>query len=175
MHDVISDVVTIVCSPNEDFGRPSKHSETYFQTAVGNSPPFLTNLPFHDFPKTVNHDSWLKYLGNLCSPNEDFGKRNMMSGVSFRGTLRGCEYSICATTPRKMPRKDTPDPLFRFPKSSFGRHKIVKRQVCQNGGELPTAALNGIDLDVIASSNVYSDTRITCLKYHFESLLYALA
>jgi len=61
----------------------------------------------------------------------------------------------------------------RFVVEIFG--KIVKRQVCQNGGELPTAALNGIDLDVIASSNVYSDTRITCLKYHFESLLYALA
>jgi len=24
--------------------------------AVGNSPPFLTNLPFHDFPKYFNHD-----------------------------------------------------------------------------------------------------------------------
>ncbi len=28
--------------------------------AVGNSSPFLTNLPFHDFPKIVNHESWLK-------------------------------------------------------------------------------------------------------------------
>jgi len=26
------------------------------QTAVGNSPPFLTNLPFHEFPKYFNHD-----------------------------------------------------------------------------------------------------------------------
>jgi hypothetical protein len=25
------------------------------EAAVGNSPPFWTNLPFHDFPKTVNH------------------------------------------------------------------------------------------------------------------------
>ena len=63
----------------------------------------------------------------LCSPNEDFGKRNSGSGVCFRGTLRGCEYSIWATSPRKVPRKDTPDALFRFPKSSFGRHKFFVR------------------------------------------------
>jgi len=44
--------------------------------------------------------------------------------VSFRGSLRGCEYCIWATNARKITRKDTPDPLFRFPKSSFGRHKI---------------------------------------------------
>jgi len=42
--------------------------------------------------------------------------------------LRGCEYSIWATTIRKMHRKDTPDPLFHFPKSSFGRHKIVEKK-----------------------------------------------
>jgi len=65
-------------------------------------------------------------INNLCSPNEDFGNRNSRSGVSFRRTLRGCEYSIWATNPRKVPRKHTPDLLFRFPKSSFGRHKIVR-------------------------------------------------
>jgi hypothetical protein len=27
-----------------------------FSPAVGNSPPFLTNLPFHDFPKYFNHE-----------------------------------------------------------------------------------------------------------------------
>ena len=32
------------------------------ETAVGNSPPFLTNLPFHYFAKTVNHELWFKYL-----------------------------------------------------------------------------------------------------------------
>jgi len=31
-----------------------------FIAAVGNSSAFLTNLPFHDIPKNVNHDSWLK-------------------------------------------------------------------------------------------------------------------
>ena len=25
------------------------------EPAVGNSPPFLTNLPFHNFPKLMNH------------------------------------------------------------------------------------------------------------------------
>jgi len=62
---------------------------------------------------------------SLCLPNEDVGKRNRRSGVSFRGTLRGCEYSILATNARKITRKDTPDLRFRFPTSSFGRHKIV--------------------------------------------------
>ena len=37
-------------------------------------------------------------------PNEDAGKRNSRSGVSFRGTLRGCEYSIWATNARKITR-----------------------------------------------------------------------
>jgi len=92
-------------------------------------------------------------------PNEDVGKRNSTSGVSFRWTLRGCEYSIWATNHRKVPRKDTPDISRRqltpvFDKPAFSRFfqnceplivveifgKIVKRQVCQNGGELPTAA-----------------------------------
>ena len=59
----------------------------------------------------------------LCLPNDDVGNRNSRSGVSFRGTLRWCEYSIWATRPRKVPRKHTPDLLFRFPTSSFGRHK----------------------------------------------------
>ena len=67
-------------------------------------------------------DGCNKYRLNLCSPNEDFGKRNIGSGVSFRGSLRGCEYWIWATNARKITRKDTPDLLFRFPKSSFGEH-----------------------------------------------------
>ena len=44
--------------------------------------------------------------------------------MSFRDTLRGCEYSIWATNARKITRKDTPDLLFRLPKSSFGRHTL---------------------------------------------------
>ncbi len=35
-----------------------------FVSAVGNSPPFLTNLPFHDFPKHFNHSSWFQISGN---------------------------------------------------------------------------------------------------------------
>jgi len=31
-------------------------SHTDWNTAVGNSRPFLTNLPFHDFPNYFNHD-----------------------------------------------------------------------------------------------------------------------
>ena len=75
----------------------------------------------HECARFVN---WLTQSGVaiLCLPNEDFGKRNSRSGVSFRGTLRGCEYSIWATNARKITRQDTPDPRFRFPKSSFGEH-----------------------------------------------------
>jgi len=48
---------------------------------------------------------------SLCIPNEDLGKRNRRSSVSFRGTLRGCEYSIWATNARQIARKDTPELL----------------------------------------------------------------
>jgi len=54
------------------------------------------------------------------NPNEDIGRRNSASGVSFRGTLRGCKYLIWATNHRNVPRNDTPDALFRLPISSFG-------------------------------------------------------
>jgi len=37
--------------------------KSLFGAAVGNSPPFLTNLPFQDFPKYFNHDSWFTVLG----------------------------------------------------------------------------------------------------------------
>jgi len=56
----------------------------------------------------------------LCLPNEYFGKRNHRSGVSFRGTLRWLVAQIEYSHPRKAHRKDTPDTLFRFSKSSFG-------------------------------------------------------
>jgi len=80
------------------------------------SSPILTNRPLHDFPQLFQPQI-------VMLPTDDFGKRNSRSGVSFRRTLRGCEYSIWATNTRKVPRKHTPDLLFRFPKSSFGRHK----------------------------------------------------
>ncbi len=34
-------------------------------SAVGNSLAFLTNLPFHEFPKHFNHRSWFQISGNL--------------------------------------------------------------------------------------------------------------
>jgi len=33
--------------------------------AVGNSSPFLTNLPFHDFSNYFNHESWFTFLGKI--------------------------------------------------------------------------------------------------------------
>jgi hypothetical protein len=35
-----------------------------FISAIGNSPPFWTNLPFHKLSEIVNHELWLKSLGN---------------------------------------------------------------------------------------------------------------
>ena len=46
-------------------------------------------------------------------------------GVSFRGTLQGFVAQIKYSHPRKVPRKDTSDLLFRFPKSSFGMHNFM--------------------------------------------------
>jgi len=52
------------------FVRQNDHSTSsssmLFKPAVGNSPPFWThtNLPFHEFPEILNHERWLKYLGN---------------------------------------------------------------------------------------------------------------
>ena len=68
--------------------------------------------------------------------------------MSFRGTLRGCEYSIWATTIHKMPRKDTPDLLFRFPKSSFGRHKVAKGQLVRaEKTKIPIIIPNDFSID----------------------------
>ena len=40
-----------------------KNGSYWPDAGVCNSSPFLTNLPFRDFPKMMNHESWLKYLG----------------------------------------------------------------------------------------------------------------
>ncbi len=58
----------------------------------------------------------------LCSPNENFGRRNKRSCVHVRCKFHGCEYSIWATRPWKLHLKCTPDLLFCLPKSSFGEH-----------------------------------------------------
>ena len=52
-------------------------------------------------------------------PKRRFWKRNNRSGVTFRGNLRAFVAQIQYSHPRKVPRKDTPDLMFRFPKSSF--------------------------------------------------------
>jgi hypothetical protein len=56
------------CLPNGGEIRSKKGAscrrlcETPFRAAVGNSSPFLTNLPFHDFPNYFNHESWFTIL-----------------------------------------------------------------------------------------------------------------
>ena len=63
----------------------------------------------------------------LCIPNEDFGKRNSRSGVFLSNDFARVRIQIQYSHPRKVHRKETPDLLFRFPKSSFGMHKYAYR------------------------------------------------
>ena len=66
---------------------------------------------------------------SLCLPNEDFGRRNKRWSACFRGTFRGCEYLIWATNHCKVPRKSAFHLFFRLPKSSFGEHKVVTKDI----------------------------------------------
>ncbi len=66
--------------------------------------------------------SWLEIL---CSPNEDFGRRNKRWNADVRHTFQGCEYSIWATNHCKVRRTSAFHLLFRLPKSSFGEHKFI--------------------------------------------------
>jgi len=70
----------------------------------------------------------LSFVTTLCSPNEDFGRRNKRWNPDFRSTFQGCEYSIWATNPRKVSRKSGFYLLFILPKSSFGRDKLYGPQ-----------------------------------------------
>ena len=54
----------------------------------------LTNVP-QNIPKR----RFIDLLSILCLPNEDFGRQNKRSVVSFRRTFEGCEYSVSATMP----------------------------------------------------------------------------
>ena len=65
---------------------------------------------------------------NICSPNEDFGRRNKRWNPDFRSTFQGCENTIWATNPWKVSRKSGFHLLFLLPKSSFGRDKIQLRE-----------------------------------------------
>jgi len=93
-----------------------------FSTGGCNSSPFETFSPIGANLSTN------ACTINVCIPNEDCGKRNSGSGVSFRGILRGVVVQIEYSHPRKVPRKDTPDPLFRFPQYSFGMHKSPSKR-----------------------------------------------
>ena len=66
------------------------------------------------------------FVTTLCSPNEDFARMNKRWHAHFRGTFQGCEYLIWAKIHWKLLRNDTANRLFRFPKSSFGEHKLCK-------------------------------------------------
>ncbi len=76
----------------------------------------------------------------VCSPNEDFGRRNKRSIVSIRCTFQWGEYSIWAKKPCKLHRNDTTDLLFRLPKSSFGEHKW--ESTCAMGDSRSTTLTN---------------------------------
>ncbi len=63
-HSMLSSFVIILQTCYKQI-RISRTNASYgIASAVGNSRPFLTNLPFHEFPEIVNHELWLKCLGN---------------------------------------------------------------------------------------------------------------
>jgi len=53
---------------------------------------------------------------SLCLPNEDFGKRNSRSGVSFRGTLRAFVAQIETLTSSQSASKRHARPVVAFSK-----------------------------------------------------------
>jgi len=112
--------IQILCSQQEDFGRLNKRFimsflSTFqcFHQPSATRPRFLTNLPFHDFPKTVNHDSLLKYLGKSWKgrfvKNGGELPTTAFHGVSTLFGLRNMEIASkthsdqsCATPPRLL-------------------------------------------------------------------------
>ncbi len=51
--------------------------------------------PLFGIGRSVRYESCDFLAANSsCSPNEDFRRLDKASGVSFRGTLGGCEYSV---------------------------------------------------------------------------------
>jgi len=77
-----------------------------FCTAVGNSPPFLTNLPFHDSANTVNHELWLKYLAKSWKgrfvknggelPTAGFVSLGQKINMHHRTSTDSIHQSMCA-------------------------------------------------------------------------------
>ncbi len=81
-------------------------------------------IPFFE---TISISTISSNNSTLCSPNEDFGKRNNRSGVCFRWHFQSIVAQIEYARPWKVRRKDTTDLLFCRPKSSFGEHKLGLR------------------------------------------------
>jgi hypothetical protein len=63
-------------------------------------------------------------IKNLCSPNEDFGRRNKRWNPDFRLTFQWFVAQIEYSRPWKVLLKSGFHLLFLLPKSSFGRDKI---------------------------------------------------
>ena len=66
--------------------------------AVGNSPPFLTNLPFHDFPNYFNQESWFTML-QFWENHEKAGLSKM--GMSCRRLTRKVHFGL-STLPKSL-------------------------------------------------------------------------
>jgi len=64
------------------------------------------------------------FVTTLCSPNEDFGRRNKRWNPDFRSTFQWFVAQIEYSHPWKVPRKSGFHLLFLLPKSSFGRGKL---------------------------------------------------
>ncbi len=62
---------------------------------------------------------------SLCSPNEDFGRRNKIWNPDFRLTFQWLVAQIEYSRPWKVLRTSGFHLLFHLPKSSFGRDKVT--------------------------------------------------
>jgi hypothetical protein len=48
-----------------NFAKSERCEYPQYNSGVGNSPQFCTNLPFHEFPKIWNHELWLNCFGRF--------------------------------------------------------------------------------------------------------------
>jgi len=89
--------------------------------------PGLVSIKFDNAVLRNKIASLAKMHDKVMLPKRRFWKTEQWVGSAFSRDFARWEYSFWASNHRKVPRKSTPDPLFRFPKSSFGRHKSACR------------------------------------------------
>ncbi len=104
---------SILCSPNEDFGRSDKHFRVCFRSTFQRC---VAQIEYSTLEKFVFDALW-----NVCPTFQNL----RLGSINFRSTFQGREYSIWATIHWKVLRKSAFRLLFLLPKSSFGRDNLL--------------------------------------------------